>query len=355
MHSSVLAINQASLSIKAAGGAGAGCTASFSGVGSINQVARMINRLILLDQVVWICYRQNVATVGNTGATWGVRYDQSPKALDASSSCYNRLNAFHVGNKMQYLRYWSFREPPFGPEASHFFFRGDPQHQTLAWIQDLVVSRDRIGLITAASGCGATRLFTHVAKSHGFDDCAAAVTITSGRRSSIQHVHGDLAKSMGITVRRDALPAVANAIEQLDKQSIRTVWLVDGLGKHSADAIVQASRICRSLTVIANITPRLHRLVIKSLGKRIAETTLDALTLSGTTAFVEHSMQAAGCRKKPFSSDAINSLHQQSGGRIRSIVRIAQCAIQLGAEQQAEQITGRQIEYAAESLRRSAA
>lgn len=255
---------------------------------------------------------------------------------------------------MQYLRYWSFREPPFGPAASRFFFWANPQRQTLSWIQEQVVSVNRVGLITASGGHGMTTLFQSVAQSNGFDQCATEVVLTCGRHSSFDRVHCDLAKAMGVTAKRNSLEAVFAATDLLSRRSIRTVWLIDGIGKHSADAAIQISRRCPSMTVIASVTPRLHRLVAKSLGKRIAETQLAAFDQPETHAFIDHSLKTAGSRGQPFSAAAINELHQLAAGRIAKISRLGLAALMLGAKQGVKKITSHEVRLAADDVRQAA-
>jgi len=255
---------------------------------------------------------------------------------------------------MEYLRYWSFREPPFGPAASRFLFKGTPQRQALAWIQDQIVSQHPVALITSPAGCGITTLFQQVAKSHGFDRDAAEVVLTNGRHPSVERVHTDLAKSMGITAKRDSLAALSHAFEMLVQRSIRPVWLIDELGKYSADAVAIATRRCPSLTTVACVTPRLERLVSRSLGKRIAKTSFSPLAEAETRAFISHSMAAAGCLREPFSDEAIVAIHQHSSGRIRQVVRISHAALLRGARQAIKQITSREIHTAAEDVRAAA-
>ena len=255
---------------------------------------------------------------------------------------------------MDYLRYWSFREPPFAPAAARFFFMAAPQRHSLAWIQDHVVSGNQIGLISAPSGCGITTLFKQVAQSNGFNDCATEVVVTSGRHPSVDRVHADLAKSMNLAAKRDALGAVAAAVDILWRRSIRPVWLIDDLGKHSAVAAMQVTQRCRPMTVIASVTPRLHTAAARSLGKRICETELASFSRCETAEFIQHSMQAAGCRKEPFLEEAIHALYQLSHGCIRMLCHIAEKALVSGVKDGAMKISATAIQTAANDARRVA-
>ncbi|MGB7344969.1 MAG: hypothetical protein WBD20_12210 [Pirellulaceae bacterium] len=255
---------------------------------------------------------------------------------------------------MEYLRYWSLREPPFGPAASRFFFLGSPQRETLSWIQDLAVGDGKTGLIAARSGCGLTSLFQRVSQSCGFDDCATEVVLTNGRHPSVERVHNDLAGAMGVIAKRNSLSAVSTALDDLNRKSIHAVWLIDGLGKHSADAVLQVNRKCPSLTVIGSVTPRLQRLVSRSLGKRIAQTSLPAFEIPETRAFIAHSMQTAGCRTEPFSDEALNEIHRLSEGRIGMISRIGRVALMFTARHGIKQATVRDIQVAADNAQYAA-
>ena len=267
---------------------------------------------------------------------------------------YDHKRRFSEGHMTDYLRYWSFREPPFGPAASRFYFLSCPQQSVHSWIQDNVRRGHRLGLITANSGCGMTTVFQQIARSSGFDDCATQVVLTSGRRSSVDRVYSDFASAMGVSAKRDSLSALSHAIDLQQRQSIRTVWLVDSLGKHSADAVVEASRKCRGLTIVASVTPRLHRVTAPILGKRIREIELPGFDLMDTTRFVDHSMQAAGCRKNPFTPRAIDALYRHTDGNVRRIVQLAHMALLQGASEATESILDRHIQMSADKIRRAA-
>ncbi len=255
---------------------------------------------------------------------------------------------------MEYLRYWSFREPPFGPAASRFFFLGGPQREGFAWIQEQIRSRSSISLLTANSGCGVTTLFSHLASSSGFDDCAVEVICSSGRQPSIERVQNDLARKMGIIVKRNSLGAISNAVELNQRRAIGFVWMIDGLGKHSADAAFQVSRRCPTISIIGHVTPRLHKRVARSLGRHIAQTSVKEFPENETAAFIDHSMQTAGCRKHPFSAEAIREIHRASNGRIKAISRLADQSLALAASDEAKHVTVSHIRRAAGDARQVA-
>ncbi|NND98277.1 MAG: hypothetical protein HKN47_13205 [Pirellulaceae bacterium] len=255
---------------------------------------------------------------------------------------------------MQYLRYWSLSESPFAPSAARFFFSGSPQRDLLAWIQDRIIGGQRSALVVSPSGHGVTTLLRNLTLSTGFDDCAAAVVYTSGRQPSVDHVFAQLASVLGVSPRRRPMESVVMAIDDLHRQSLRTVWLVDELGKHSADAVAQLSRHRLSLTTIASVTPSLQRLVIKSLGARIARTEFRSLNHAETKQYVAHSLQVAGCRRLLFNEAAVTSLHRHSGGRLRTVAHLAEHALVLGAEAGLSQITPREMDIVQRESKRAA-
>jgi type II secretory pathway predicted ATPase ExeA len=255
---------------------------------------------------------------------------------------------------MEYLRYWSFREPPFGPAASRFFFLGGPQREGFAWIQEQIRSESKISLLTSNGGCGVTTMFSRLASSNGFDDCAVEVICSSGRHPSIERVQADLARKMGIIVKRNSLGGISNEVELNRRRSIRFVWLIDGLGKHSADAAFQISRRCPEISIVGSVTPRLHKRVVRSLGKHIVQTSVDEFQENDTIAFIDHSMKTAGCRKRPFSPEAIRELHLASNGRIKAIAHLACQSLVLAARDEATNVSAFHIRRAAGDSRQAA-
>lgn len=247
---------------------------------------------------------------------------------------------------MDYLRYWSLSEAPFGPAAARFFFAASPQRDVTSWVQQQVVTRQRLSLIVCPGGVGATTLLQRLSMTAGFDDCAIEAIYTTGRFSSVERVYNGMAESWGMTSRHDSAMRIQLAIDAAQRQSLRTVWLVDGVGKHSAEAIAQLTRKRLSLTIIAAVAPRLLRQVQKTLGKRNPQTELSALSLQDTIQFLNHSLQVAGCRRQLFTDRASALLHEISDGKFRRIAKLADRALTVGASKQAQQITPTEIRSA---------
>ena len=252
---------------------------------------------------------------------------------------------------MEYLHYWSLSEPPFGPSASRFFFNGLPQRETTAWIRQLVLQREPLGVLICPSGIGATRLLAQVALCSGFDRCAVEVVCTSGRQSSVERTFANLAKSLGLAPQRHSIGAVMRTFDSNYRYSIRTLWMIDGLGKHSVEAMLQLSQHRHDLTIVSTVTPSLQKLVRKRFNeylgrrssKRVPQTEMNAFCSDETSRFIDHSLQVAGVHRKIFTQGAKAQIYTQSNGKIRSVSRLARQALMLGASERAKQITARQV------------
>lgn len=249
---------------------------------------------------------------------------------------------------MEYLRYWSLCERPFGPAAARFFFAADPQRQAMTWIQHQVIKGQRLSLLVSGGGLGATTLLRQVATHAGFDDCAVEAIYTSGRQNSVDRVYKTLVSALGMATQWDSagrsVDAIKSAIDSARAQRLQPVWLLDEIGKHSLEAVLQLARHGLRMSVVATVTPSLLRRLNKAIGNRVPRIKLQTLSHDDTAQFITHSLQVARCQRDLFSDDAVAAIYQASGGRFRKICQIADQSLMLAAGEKLSQVTRREVE-----------
>ena len=249
---------------------------------------------------------------------------------------------------VEYLRYWSLRERPFGPAAARFFFTATPQRHAMTWIQQQVTKGQRLSLLVSRSGLGSTTLLQQMSMHAGFDDCAVEAVYTSGRETSVDRVYRSLVSAMGMDRQWDSagrsIDAIKSAVDSAYAQRLQSVWFIDEIGKHSLDAVLLLAKQRLRISVIASISPSLLRLLSKKVGDQVPRMRLETLGGDETQRFITHSLQVAGCQRELFSVCAMQSIYQVSGGRLRKISQIADESLMLAAKEGLSQVTRREVE-----------
>ena len=286
-----------------------------------------------------LCYRVSDSP-GIFRARIVVRLESIPKKYESE---------FQLIGCMDYLNYWSLREPLFAAGAARSFFWGAPQRKVISWISDLVDRGSQLGVLVCPAGVGTTTLLQHLASLQGIGNQAVEAIYTTGQKSSVDRTFAALSTGFGFSTNRHQQRAVMHAMQANAAADVRTLWLVDAVGKHSIQAIQQATEYSPKVTVIATITPSLFRLARKQFGRKTPNTEVAGLCVEDTQRFLAHGLWHAGCNRKIFSDHAVEALQAQAKGRVRELVGLSIKALQVGYEQQASQVSTRQIESAVQS------
>lgn len=265
--------------------------------------------------------------------------DQSDSLKFNVASEFNDRVAQDQSLFMEYLRYWSLLEKPFGRDASARFFYGPAQREAIARVHYTVAGGMSCGILISPPGCGMTSLLRHIARSSGFGDCAVEMLLTRGEAASTSDIFRALARALRINTTAKTLETdVRAAISATSRQSVRTVWLIDG----ARDA---ATRVARSLidtddlfTVIAGTSPEYATRMAVNLGACPLKIELPPLSLEDTGRYLLHSLYAAGCNHAIFADPAIVRLHEISGGQLTRLSQIAELALLVGAAKNVKQI-----------------
>ena len=90
---------------------------------------------------------------------------------------------------------------------------------------------------------------------------------------------------------------------------------------------------------------------VPSLEERLAvKCVLRAFTIEETASYIGHRLQAAGGDHSIFTNDAVDTIHQLSGGVPRQINRLCELALLVGFAEQRDSIDVEQVEGVAEEL-----
>lgn len=258
-------------------------------------------------------------------------------------------------NCMDFLKYWTLRDNPFGRKSGRRFYAGAPQREAIARLTCLVSSGMTSGILLSPSGCGSTTLMRHVARSSGFGDCAVEMLWTGGQQDSVAGVYAELSAAMRLEHSSAiASEQVASAMDVTTRQSVRTVWLIDGCNSITATVARSLLDANRSLSVVMGTTPEAANQLLISLGHCPLRIELSELDLDETAAYVRHALYMAGCSEPVFSDSAIVRLYEIGEGRLGIISSLAEFALMVGASNQVQQINPSLIEAVQEELVRAA-
>ena len=98
-----------------------------------------------------------------------------------------------------------------------------------------------------------------------------------------------------------------------------------------------------------NLLGKLER--IPQLNDRIAvRSFVEPLSHDDTIGYVAHRLHVAGAKREIFDQDALEALHERSGGIPRRINRLADLALVVGYADQLDNIGAREIEAVAEDI-----
>lgn len=200
-----------------------------------------------------------------------------------------------------------------------------------------------------------TTLLRHVSRTSGFGDCAVEMLLTDGGQNDAGAVCTELGRALGITCRGSRMAdAVDAAIGASSRQSVRTIWLIDGCGSVAAETARRLIDRHSMFSVVMGTRPEAaHRLSV-TLGYCPLRIELSSLGLDDAQEFIRHGLYLAGGSRELFSDTAIVRLHEISEGRIGIMSSIAELALMVGAAGDCGRITAEMVDAVQEQLVRAA-
>lgn len=265
-----------------------------------------------------------------------------------------------------YERYWQLERNPFDDSDLRGFFRSETHQATLLKLRYLIENGKGTGLLVGGTGFGKTYLTQALAaelgQSHGpfihlvFPQLSPAELLAYlaaelGATEAGPHEAAGLDR-----IVRD----VDQRLRQLTEEGRHPVIIVDEAHLIEDVAVFQALRLllnfqhqqCRFSLIFAGQHELLN--TVRRLGQldeRVAvKCLLRALTRDETAGYVACRLEAAGAPRPIFEPEAMQPLHELSGGVPRRINRLCDLALLVGFADESRTISADQIEAVSEEL-----
>jgi type II secretory pathway predicted ATPase ExeA len=255
-----------------------------------------------------------------------------------------------------YWSYFGLRQAPFRAAAGSDSYHLSPTHEeALARLHFLVENRRRLGLLLGDSGAGKTFLLSRFAsevRSQGVD----AVFVSAYGLCEAELLDS-VAAGLALAPRRDeplrlVWGRLSDHLVERRYQRLPAVVILDDADAAREDAL---SEVVRLLQLDAAVEPQLT-VVLSSQSRRagrlgpglldLAELRIDLEPWSAeeTGAFVQATLANAGGQQPIFDAEAVERLHQLSGGRPRRVGQIADLAMLAAAGMEQTTIDAATIE-----------
>ena len=249
-----------------------------------------------------------------------------------------------------YQRHWGLRQSPYREGLDPRDFRPAPfQDEALARLQFLLQNQRRLGLLIGPSGTGKSLLLEVFARQIRRQGTPAAKVDLLGADGA--DLHGEIATGWQIAGEPTAPSSVlwrrlVDRLAEFRAMHATCVVLLDNADEASPIVLQQVLRLIQTdplagspLTVIAAARPdRVDRLGARLLDMSALRIDLLPWEADETSEFVQSSLARAGRPTPAFDVEALERLHELSGGIPRRVSQSADLALVAGAGQRLNQI-----------------
>jgi type II secretory pathway predicted ATPase ExeA len=243
-----------------------------------------------------------------------------------------------------YLSHFGLKIPPFSKEIADADLWVPPSKDSVVDALIHALDQRASALLVGEPGVGKTcvlRALRHRLPQAGFR-LTYCHNATLGRRD----FYRQLCLALGLTPSATAAAvfyAVSTHVEDLGKERVHPVFLIDEAHLLHQDVLDHLhillnyewdSRALLSLVLVGlpDLVTRLEYRKNRSLFSRIHyRLSIDALRPEDTAEYVRYRLNAAGCDREVFASDALSMLHESASGSLRDTDRIAQAALRFAA------------------------
>jgi MSHA biogenesis protein MshM len=267
-----------------------------------------------------------------------------------------------------YEAYWNLSHNPFELVASpENFFASDTHQAALLKLRYVVENGKGAALLTGTHGTGKSYLLQLLAQPTN-PAGGPIVTVFFPRMNAVEllsYLAAELCPdefAPGTQASVDRLVrALSRRLTALATEGQRPLILLDDAHLVEDPEVFQCLRLLLNLngssradlTVILagqpELLPRIRR--IADFEDRIAVKCLvRPLDARETAAYVHSRLRAAGCSRELFTTDALEQIHEQSGGLPRRINRLCDMALLVGFADDLLSIGPRHVEAVAEEL-----
>jgi type II secretory pathway predicted ATPase ExeA len=263
-----------------------------------------------------------------------------------------------------YEKYWHLKEKPFENTPDTRFLYNSPQHEEgLNRMLYVVKEGKGAGLLTGVYGCGKTLLSRTLMKELEKSIYKVAI-ITNPRLDDIQllrMIAYHLGASNPPVQKTDILISLENILKNNISDGKKTVVVIDEAHVIEDKNIFEEIRLLLNyqqedrflLTLLILGQPELKEKIEanKQLNQRIAmRFFLQALDMNETGNYIRHRLETAGGRLDIFTQDAIEIIHERSGGIPRRINQLCDSTLLTGFGKDAKSINAELVQEAINSL-----
>jgi general secretion pathway protein A len=266
-----------------------------------------------------------------------------------------------------YEAYWQLQSRPFeNCTDARFYYPSEAHQGALLKLRYAVENRRGAALLAGGAGVGKTLLINALKRQVG-QSCTPFVHLVFPQMS-VSELLNYLAAELGALASATATITVDESVRKLQQ------FLEENTrrGCHAVVAIDEAQLLLETdaletlrlllnfesqsqpaLTMILSgqpqLLPALERL--PSLEARLGvKCLLRPLNLEETVSYVNHRMTAAGATREIFSSEALTTLYELTGGNPRRVNRLCDLALLIGYAEEQVRINAPQIEAVCNEL-----
>ena len=254
-----------------------------------------------------------------------------------------------------YLEYWSLNKPPFSNVPGESFFYPSPQHEeAFSRLLYVIEQRRGVAMLTGEVGCGKTTVTKALMKS--LDEERYQLLMISNPavgpldliRSILLQCHIQCSNGYKSLL----LDQLQQHLVRCDSREISTVLAIDEAHVISRQETLDELRMLLNLQfneqflitlILLGQPPLLKRISeIQPLKERISvKYHLQALDEQNTLRYIMHRLKSAGAHRGFFTTEAIDTLYQYSGGIPLRINNVCDRCLLIGFMQKARVIDTR--------------
>lgn len=256
-----------------------------------------------------------------------------------------------------YEAHWKLERKPFENTPDTDLFWLSPEHsEALDRFEAFFRDRNGAGMLTGAYGCGKTTLMKVLHERLDLDQ--HEVAYLDYPRFGPGQLLGEILRKLGEDPEGDNVARMHRLGERLfraAREGARSLVIVDEAQIIPDDLTLEELRMLLKfqmegeflVTFLVIGEPSLRERVIRlpALDERISvRYHLDAFDRDRTGSYVAYRMEAAGADREVFTPEAVDAIHEKSGGTPRSINSLCDMCLFVGARKGLDAIDERVVE-----------